>query len=84
MTYLDGNVLAGPLSEIFSVDVTAAFGRCVACGQTNPVARLHVYTDCPGLIARCPGCQHVVLRIVRSPESVWLDMRGCAALSIAL
>jgi hypothetical protein len=26
--YEDGNVLAGPMREIFAVDVTAATGRC--------------------------------------------------------
>ncbi len=84
MTYLDGNMLAGPLSEIFAVDVTTAIGRCVACGQSNPMAALRVYSDAPGLVARCPGCEEVVLRIVRSPSAVWLDMRGCAALAIEL
>jgi hypothetical protein len=84
MTYLDGNVLAGPLSEIFAVDVTAAQGQCVSCGQTNPVAALHVYPDSPGLVARCPGCQQVVLRMVRGPSGAWLDMRGCYSLRIPL
>ncbi len=84
MTYLDGNMLAGPLSEIFAVDVTTAVGRCVSCGQSNPLAALHVYADAPGLVARCPGCLHVVLRMVREPSGVWLDMRGCYSLRIPL
>ena len=36
--HLDGNALAGPLGEIFAVDVTAAVGRCASCGLTGPIA----------------------------------------------
>ncbi len=84
MTYVDGNALAGPLREIFAVDMTAASGQCVACGQTGPVAALRVYTSAPGLVARCPGCDEVVLRLVRGPSGAWLDLRGCVSLQIPL
>lgn len=80
--YTDGNALAGPLGEIFAVDVTAAIGRCVNCGNTGPVAALRVYGRAPGLVARCPGCDEVVLRLVRSPDAAWLDLRGTVTLQI--
>ena len=48
MSYVDGNALAGPLREIFAVDVTVAVSRCVECGRTGPLATLRVYTDAPG------------------------------------
>jgi Family of unknown function (DUF6510) len=41
--YEDGNALAGPLREIFAVDVTAAVGQCVSCGLIGPIAILRVY-----------------------------------------
>ncbi|GGO09886.1 DUF6510 family protein [Microbispora bryophytorum] len=82
--YLDGNALAGPLAEIFAADVSAAVSRCAACGQTGPVASLRVYDRAPGLVARCPGCEEVVLRLVRSPDSAWLDLRGAVTLRIPL
>jgi Family of unknown function (DUF6510) len=82
--HLDGNALAGPLGEVFAVDVTAAVGRCAGCGQVNAVAALHVYTHAPGLVARCPGCETVVLRLVRTPDSAWLDLRGTVALRVPL
>ncbi|GAA4599513.1 DUF6510 family protein [Planotetraspora phitsanulokensis] len=83
-SYQDGNALAGPLREIFAVDVTAAGGQCVHCGLTGPVASLRVYGHAPGLVARCPGCDEVVLRLVRGPESAWLDLRGTVSLRIPL
>ncbi|WP_084955321.1 DUF6510 family protein [Thermoactinospora rubra] len=82
--YLDGNALAGPLAEIFATDVSAAVGRCASCGLTGPVASLRVYSRAPGLVARCPGCEEVVLRLVRSPDAAWLDLRGAVCLRIPL
>jgi hypothetical protein len=80
--YEDGNALAGPLSEIFTVDLTAATVRCVHCGMAGPVATLRVYTRAPGLVARCPGCEEIVLRLVRTPDDAWLDLRGTVSLRI--
>lgn len=82
--YEDGNALGGPLREIFAVDVTAATGRCVACGRTGPVATMHVYRHAPGLVARCPGCDEVMLRFLRAPNAAWLDLRGTVSLQIPL
>jgi predicted RNA-binding Zn-ribbon protein involved in translation (DUF1610 family) len=82
--YEDGNALAGPLSEIFAVDVVSAQGRCTGCGTTGPVAQLRVYGPGPGLVARCPACGQVVLRLVRGRESAWLDMRGTVSLRFRL
>lgn len=82
--YEDGNALAGPLREIFAVDVTVASGRCVSCGLIAPVAALRVYRHAPGLVARCPGCDEVVLRLVRGPTTAWLDLKGTVSLQIPL
>jgi hypothetical protein len=82
--YEDGNALAGPLGEIFAVDVTRASARCANCGTTGPVAALQVYSHAPGLVARCPGCAAVVMRLVRSPDAAWLDLRGTVRLRIPL
>jgi hypothetical protein len=82
--YSDGNALAGPLREVFAVDVTVATGRCAGCGLASPVATLRVYSRAPGLVARCPGCDEVVLRLVRGPDAAWLDLRGVQHLRIPL
>ena len=81
---VDGNALAGPLRELFAVDVTAAVVRCAGCGATGALATLTVYVDAPGLVARCPGCTDVVLRVVRGPDRAWLDLRGTVSLEIPL
>jgi hypothetical protein len=81
---LDGNALAGPLREVFAVDVTAATARCAGCRRGGVVAELHVYADAPGLVARCPACEQVVLRLVRGPDRAWLDLRGSLSLEVPL
>jgi hypothetical protein len=83
-THLDGNVLGGELGELFTVDITAAVGRCASCGATGSVAQTMVYADAPGLIARCPACGAVMLRLVRGPGRAWLDLRGTACLQLTL
>jgi hypothetical protein len=80
----DGNALAGPLTEIFSVEVTTAVARCRGCGASHAVAELAVYGPTPGLVARCPGCSDVLLRIVQTNRDVWLDLGGLSSLRVPL
>jgi hypothetical protein len=47
------------------------------------VAELAVYGPDPGLVARCPGCTDVLLRLVRTPDAVFLDLSGTAVLRLA-
>ena len=41
--YLDGNAVAGELSNIFAMDVTAAEGQCAHCGATKRFAEARLY-----------------------------------------
>ncbi|GAA0380284.1 hypothetical protein Acor_01820 [Acrocarpospora corrugata] len=82
--YLDGNALAGPLGELFAVDLTVAVGTCAGCGNSGPVAGLRVYGPAPGLVGRCAGCEEVMVRLVRTPDAVWLDLRGTLSLRIPM
>jgi len=84
MAELDGNALAGSLSEIFAIDVTSAVFTCAGCGGTGAVATLRVWDRAPGGVARCPHCEDVVLRIVRAPGRVFLDLRGATCLEVPL
>ena len=45
-THLDGNMLGGELGELFTVDITAATGRCASCGTVSAIAQtLNVITQ---------------------------------------
>ena len=84
MTELDGNAMAGELQEIFGVDVTTAAYVCAGCGRRAAVATLRLWGPAPGTVARCPRCEDVVLRIVRAPDRVILDIRGAVRLELPL
>ncbi|MGV9454618.1 DUF6510 family protein [Streptomyces sp. NPDC003635] len=72
--YLDGNALAGPLGEIFTIDPTTAWWMCPSCRLPGSLAQLHVYGPEPGLTARCPGCAAIALRVVTQPPYLWLQL----------
>jgi hypothetical protein len=81
LNYLDGNVAAGELSRVFAVDITSAEGQCANCGAKRRFAETHLYLQCPGLVARCPVCGHVLLRLANIQERVFLDLRGMTRLT---
>ena len=75
-SYLDGNAAAGDLSRIFAPEITAAKGQCANCGSERHFAEAHLYMQCPGVVARCPICEHVLLRFVNTGGRMLLDVRG--------
>jgi hypothetical protein len=82
--YQDGNMLAGPLSEIFLAEMTRTVGTCAGCRTSHMLAQLRVYGHAPGFVARCPACGIVNMRLVRGPTDVWLDMTGTLNLRIPM
>jgi hypothetical protein len=79
----DGNILAGPLSELFTAEVTTGVARCRSCGRSTVVAELAVYGPDPGFVARCAGCGEAMLRLVRTPDAMWLDLSGMSLLRLS-
>jgi ribosomal protein S27E len=82
--WTDGNALAGPLHDVICVEVSTAIGRCTGCGRTGPMAEVRVFDHAPGLVARCPVCDQVLLRLVRGPGRVWLDLSGLTYLQLPM
>lgn len=83
-SWVDGNAIAGLLSELFMVDITTARGACAGCGKMQQVAEARVYQWAPGAVARCASCEAVILRMVRSQDRVWLDLSGVRSLEIRM
>lgn len=81
-SFLDGNAAAGDLEFLFGTDMTRASGRCHGCGRQMTLAQTHAYLGGPGTVLRCPGCDNVLLRLVRSPGQTWLDAGGSDYLRI--
>jgi hypothetical protein len=82
MDHVDGNVLAGPLSELFRFDLTTTSGECRHCGDVTVLARAMVYLDPSGYVVRCCACGGILLAVVIGPERTWVDLSGVAGLQI--
>lgn len=80
---LDANSTAGLLHEIFGVEMTAAPTECANCGNEAEIGTLLAFTHGPGYILRCSACENIVLRIVETPQAVYLDARGAVYLRLA-
>jgi Family of unknown function (DUF6510) len=78
----DTSALAGPVGVLFRVEVTTAIGRCAGCGRTAPMAEARVFDHAPGVVARCPACDQVLLRLVQGSGRAWLDLRGLTSLQL--
>ena len=79
---LDGNAVAGLLEEAFGSEMTACPCQCGHCGAVGAMATLLAFTHAPGVVLRCPHCQHVVLRLVQTREALYLDARGARYLKL--
>jgi hypothetical protein len=80
---LDANATAGILYEIFGVEMTASPTECANCGKEGEIGELLAFTQGPGIVLRCSTCENVVLRIVQTPEAIYLDARGAVYLRLA-
>lgn len=77
---LDGNALAGMLLDLLAGDADTGLGECAGCHTVLRIAEARVYPSGPGTVARCPACDASLIRMVRSPDTTWLDVRGLAYL----
>lgn len=80
---LDANATAGLLQEIFGVEMTASPTECAHCGKRDEIGTLLAFTQGPGIVLRCSGCEQVVLRITQLPDEIILDARGAVYLRFA-
>jgi uncharacterized Zn finger protein len=70
------------LYEIFGVEMTASPTECANCGNEGEIGALLAFVQGPGIVLRCSTCESVVLRIVQTPEAVYLDARGAVYLRL--
>lgn len=84
MMRLDGNAAGGMLREVFTRDMTAALATCIGCERVSPIGTLLDYGGEMGVILRCPSCDTVMLRVVRTPDSLRVDASGTAIFAISL
>jgi hypothetical protein len=74
-TWLDGNALAGVLTEILGAELTASPRGCPSCGAVNAIGAHRLYRGA-GWVLRCPQCGDVAICIVRLPDRHVVQMTG--------
>jgi len=79
---LDGNAVAGMLHEVFALEMTASPTECAHCGNVGEIGTLWAFTQAPGIVLRCPACENIMLRIVETPDAIYLDARGAVYLRL--
>ncbi len=80
--HLDGNVLAGPLSEIFLADMTMADACCGGCGDVSVIARSIVDVTDGTFVIRCHVCDSVMATLVQMGSENRLDTSGLRWLGV--
>jgi hypothetical protein len=80
MNRLDGNAIAGAMFDVFGQEMTTAVGTCGGCGWVGPLAEVAVYLLTPGVVARCPHCDRVLMVIVDRRGMACVELAGFASL----
>jgi hypothetical protein len=73
---LDGKATARLLQDAFGPDITLAKIRCEACDCVTSVGTLPLYAAPMGAVLTCADCESILIRAVRTPRGLWLEMRG--------
>jgi hypothetical protein len=80
MDRLDGNAIAGPLFDVLGWDLTTKSGTCAHCGTASRLAEAVVCLPAPGIVARCPHCDGVLMVVVDRRGTACADLSGLATL----
>jgi hypothetical protein len=78
---LDGNAVAGMLTEVFAVEMTTATMTCGNCGMAGAVGAMHVFRGA-GIVMRCQDCDNVVAKIAGNGTRMWMSFPGMQTLEI--
>ena len=75
---IDGNGLAGLLTELLGTEATTLERRCQGCGDVHPLGAHRAYEGAAWVL-RCPGCS-AVAAVIAERESVlhveWAGVLG--------
>jgi predicted RNA-binding Zn-ribbon protein involved in translation (DUF1610 family) len=73
--HIDGNGVAGLLSQILAVEPTTVERRCQGCGDTSALGE-HLAYEGAGMVLRCPSCGAVAIGVAVSDDGVSISWSG--------
>ena len=77
---LDGNGVAGLLTEAFARDPTSLLRTCQGCGGVHALGAHRAYRSA-GVVLRCPGCGVTALVVGVLEERFVIELRGTITLT---
>ena len=79
--HLDGNALAGLLSEAFGSEMTLAQRHCPGCGARHALGAHRAYFGA-GAVLRCPDCDQIAMRIAILADRHIIELTGAWKLAV--
>ena len=73
--HIDGNGIAGLLSEITGAEMTSVMRTCQSCGDRRAIGEHRAYRAA-GVVLRCPSCHDVALVIGVQETRLVTSWRG--------
>lgn len=64
---IEGDPSAQLIQDIFCPGIGLARVQCAACGSIRGVGSLSLHPAPAGAVLQCPGCDDVVMRVLRTP-----------------
>jgi hypothetical protein len=79
--WVDGNAIAGLLSDVFGAELTTTERGCQSCGAITCLGAHRVYRGA-GTVVRCPVCGDVGLRITTLRDRYVVLLAGSWSLEV--
>ena len=73
--HIDGNGIAGLLSEIAGADLTAVLRTCQSCGDRRAVGE-HLAFRSAGVVLRCANCSDVAVVVGMQDTRLVVEWHG--------
>ena len=73
--HIDGNGVAGLLSEITDAEMTTVVRTCQSCGDRRMIGEHHAYRG-PGVVLRCPSCEAIAAIVGVHERRLHVEWRG--------
>lgn len=84
MVVVDGNALAGTLADTLGPEPTGVALRCAGCGALGVLGQTTVYRTAMGSVARCRGCDTVLVTVVESGVRRWVGLPGARTMAASV
>jgi Family of unknown function (DUF6510) len=73
--HIDGNGVAGLLSEITGADITELLRTCQSCRERRAIGE-HLAYRSAGVVLRCPNCADVAVVVGMQDAQLVVEWRG--------